>query len=128
VEEQNKIRFEMFKLVALDVVLLLIFAASFLPTHLKLMATTYLPTVLIVNVVLLRRSRKTLGTPMVSAGTVTRSGRRSLYVCSGIFFAGTLYGLLTISQGELPRMVLPLLLIPLSLAVYCLKMARPIQL
>jgi hypothetical protein len=98
---------------------------AFLPSHLKVMAVTYLPIVLISNVVLLRRNRKIVGmAAMDSAGAQTRSGKRSLYICSGMFFAGTLYGLLTISQGELPRTILPLLLVPLLLAVYCLKMAR----
>ena len=47
-----------------------------------------------------------------------------MYACSAIFFVGTLYGVLMIAQGDLPRMVSPLLLVPLSLAVYCLKTAR----
>ncbi|WP_420239027.1 hypothetical protein ACOBR2_05410 [Telmatobacter bradus] len=125
-ERRKEIRSTMFKIVAWDVALLLLFMVAFLPAHLKIAAATYLPTVLIFNVVMLRRNQKTAGTPTARAGDGARSGRSSLYICSGMFFAGTLYGLLTISQGELPRTTLPLLLVPLLLAVYCLKMARRI--
>lgn len=91
-------------------------------------------TVLISNVLFLRRKLRMLGPPTTEEGArvpplTAEEGARvprrrfSLYGSAAVFFAGTLYGLLMISQGDLPRPVLPLLLIPLFLAVYCLKVA-----
>jgi membrane protein implicated in regulation of membrane protease activity len=115
-----------FVMVIMDISLLVIFVAAFLPSHMKIMAATYLPIVLVSNVVFLRHSRKTEGTPGISANTMVRSGKSPLYICSGMFFIGAFGGLLTIIQGELPRTLLPLLLVPLLVAVYCWRMARRI--
>lgn len=76
---------------------------------------------LIFNFLFLRRK---LGKKPSTEETVRHSSRFYVYACAGIFFIGMLYGVLMISQGELPRTILPLLLVPLSLAIYCLIVAR----
>ena len=125
-EEQKRIRpTRVFLMIVFDIVLLAVFMAAFLPAHLKILAAAYLPLTLVINVAFLRSSRgKTAKAPAASGVNGARSGKSSLYMCSGIFFIGTLYGLLTIIEGELQRTFLPLLLVPLSIAIYCWRMAR----
>lgn len=123
-ERRREIRSTIFKMVAWDVALLLLFMGAFLPSHLRVMGAIFLPTVLTFNVLFLNRSRRVAETPAASGSAAANTGKSSLYVCSGVFFAGVIGGLLTIIQGELPWTTLPMLLVPLLVAVYCLKMAR----
>jgi hypothetical protein len=114
------------KLVASNTAVVLLFAVLALlsPQNINLLAAICFPALLTINLLFLRRRLRRIGAPDEEEQAVARSGQFSTYACSAIFFAGTLGGLLMIMQGELPRTVLPLLLIPLSVAIYCLRIAR----
>ncbi len=124
-ERRQEIQRTVFTAVAVDIAVILIFVVAWLnkPHDLVVFATICFPTLFIFNFLFLRRKLKRVGPPAAEQGTRS-SPRFSVYACSAIFFVGTLYGVLMIAQGDLPRMVSPLLLVPLSLAVYCLKTAR----
>jgi len=115
-----------YTMVALDtvVVLLAVLAVLINPRVLTLLASVCFPTLLVLNYLFLRRKLGRIGPPAAEERSTPYSGRFSIYACSAIFFAGTLYGLLMIMRGDLPRTVLPLLLVPLSVAIYCLRTAR----
>lgn len=122
-ERRKEIQRAMYAMMTVDAALLFLLAAISLrrPSSFMVLAVIYLPTVLISNFFFLRRKLKVVGPPTAGEDAKARPNRFSLYGCSAIFFTGTLYGVLMISQGELPRTILPLLLLPLSLAVYCLR-------
>jgi len=122
--QQNR---AVYRIVALDAVIVLFLVVGVLinPRALPLLAPVCFPILLVLNFVLLRRSARKIGPPAaVEERATPHSGRFSIYACSGIFFAGTLYGLLMVIRGDLPRTVLPFLLVPLSVAIYCLRTAR----
>jgi hypothetical protein len=126
VERRQEIQRTMYAMVAVDAALLILLLIVFLrsPSSLTILAAIYLPTVLIFNVLLLRRKLKMGGFSATKENTQIRPHAFSLYACSAIFFTGTVGGLLTISHGELPRTTLPGLLFPFLIAVYCLRLAR----
>lgn len=123
-ERRRQIRRAVYLMVAMDVVFLFIVILLSRLLDLRVLAAICFPTLLVSNFLFLRRKLRMVGQAPTKEGAVTRSHRFSVYACSAIFFVGTLYGVLMISQGELPRTILPLLLVPLSLAVYCLRTAR----
>jgi len=123
-ERRQQIQRAVYVMAALDVVVLFIVILLSRFSDLTVLAAICLPTLLIFNFLFLRRKLRTAVQDPKKEGAVTHSHMFSVYACSTIFFVGTLYGVLMILQGELPRTVLPLLLVPLSLAVYCLKTAR----
>ena len=96
------------------------------PLNIMLLAFVCLATLFIFNVLFLRRAHRKIGPPAAEDSPKLRSRSFFVYVCAAIYFLGTLYGVLMISEGELPRTMWPLLLIPLSLAIFCLKTARRI--
>lgn len=109
-----------------DVVLVLLFAviAPNRSRDLVLLSAVCFPTLLISNILFLQRRLKLGGPHREEGGTMPGKRKLNAYICSGVFFVGTLYGVLMIFQGELPWKIAPVLLVPLSLAIYCLKFAR----
>lgn len=81
------------------------------------------PLLLVLNIALIQhkvlRKGQTNG-----GGVMDRRTRISTYVFSSIFFLGTAYGLLLLLGGEIPWTISPVLLIPLLLAIYALRIAR----
>jgi predicted MFS family arabinose efflux permease len=124
VERRQQIRRAVFAMVAVDAVVVLVVVLLSRLFTVMLLAALCLPALLIFNFLFLRYKLRVVGQAPTEERAAGHSHRFSVYACSAIFFAGTLYGVLMISQGELPRTALPLLLVPLSLAVYCLRRAR----
>lgn len=124
-ERRQEIRRTIYAMIAVDGAAILVFVLALLsrPRDLPLLATICFVTLFLFNFVFLRRKLRNVGPPATEE-SVTHSRSVSVYACSVIFFVGTLYGVLMIAGGELPRTILPLLLVPLSLAVYLLKVAR----
>jgi hypothetical protein len=83
-----------------------------------------LPALLSFNYLFLRRKPKIPVMELRPEEPAPRQPAFSLYACSAIFFVGTLIGLVRFAEGELPWELLPLLLVPLSLAIYLLRVAR----
>src|SRR5579864_7909462 len=94
---------------------------------LRVLGAIGFPALLVSNFLFLRRRRKAIGTAPLEEAPLGRSRFFSAYACAAIFFFGTLYGILGISEGKLPRAVAPLLLIPLSMALYSVKTARRLR-
>ena len=113
-----------YAMIAADVAFLLVAALFSRSIDLNVLSAICLPTLLISNFLFLRLKLKTAASPSKEERAAPGPSRFSLYACSAIFFLGTLYGALLISRGELPRLILPLLLVPLLFAVYCLRTAR----
>lgn len=115
-----------YSMLAADVGVLALFVVVVLTTSIdvRLLAAVGFPILLVYNFLFLQRKLRTTEPIVSPGGNVTRSSPFSIYACSAIFFLGTLYGLLMIGQGELPRAVLPLLIVPVSISVFCLRMAR----
>jgi len=126
VERRQQIGRVVYTMAAVDtaVVFLVVALALVRPWDITLLAAVCFPSLLLVNFLFLRGKLSEIGPPATEEQTVPRSRRFCIYACAAVFFAGTLYGLLMVMQGEIPRTVLPLLLIPLSLAIYSLKTAR----
>jgi hypothetical protein len=125
-DRRNRIRLAVYAMIAADAVFLflLVLAVQNKPTYLPLAAAIYLLVVLISNSLFLRRKVRLAGPPRAEQRREGHSGSFSLYAASVIFFAGTLYGVLLFLHGDLPGKVLPILLVPFSLAVYILRTAR----
>ena len=123
---RKEIQRTLYAVVAADAVLVLLFAVISLnkPRVAVPLAPTCFLTLLASNFLFLRLKLKLIGPPDREEGTASRSGRFSLYACSAIFVIGTLYGVLMFSAGELPWTISPLLLVPLSLAIFCFRAAR----
>jgi hypothetical protein len=123
-ERRQQIQRAVYGMVAVDAaVILVVVLLSWLFT-LMLLAAVSLPALLIFNFLFLRYKLRVVGQAPTEGRAAGHSHKFSVYACSAIFFVGTLYGVLMISQEELPWTILPLLLVPLSLAVYCLRTAR----
>lgn len=120
----QQIQRAVFATVAVDVAVVLIVVLLSRSFNLMLLVAVCLPALLIFNFLFLRYKLRLVGQAPTEGRAAGRSHKFSLYACSAIFFVGTFCGVLMISQGELPRMILPLLLVPLSLAVLCLRTAR----
>ena len=125
-ERRREIERAMYAMVAADTALLFLFVVVFLrwPTNRMIVVGICFPALLILNFIFLRRKLRMVGPPTAEEGARAHPHKLSLYGCSAIFSTGTLYGLLMISQGELPWTTLPFLLVPLSVAVYCFRVAR----
>jgi hypothetical protein len=125
-DRQKQIARTVYLIVVADVIalFLLLLVVQSHPTYLPLTAATYLVVALAFNFLFLRRKLKLAGPP--DAAEQSSQGRIAkfwLYAASVIFFVGTIYGLILCLQGELPAELLPILLIPFSLAVYILRAA-----
>jgi hypothetical protein len=125
-ERHKEIQRAVYAMVAVNTALLFLLVAVFLraSSHLMIVIAVCFPALVIFNFLFLRRKLRRIGPPAEEECGVAHSGRFSTYACSAIFFAGTLGGLRMITQGELPWTTLPFLVFPLSLAIYCLKVAR----
>ncbi len=125
-EKRKIIQRTIYAMIAVDAALLVLFFTIFLwrPSSLLILAAVFLPAILIFNTLFLRRKMSSLGPASNNEGAKPRPRRFSLFACSVIFFVGTLGGLTQILHGELPLTILPFLVIPLSVAVFCLKVAR----
>jgi hypothetical protein len=125
IERHHRVQRALYTMLAADVVVVGAFTVAALtrPNAVTVLAPGCFAVLLLSNFLFLRRKLRMVGQTQPKEGTVNHSNRFSLYACSAIFFVGTLYGLLMIWHGQLPRETLPLLLVPLSLAVYCLKIA-----
>jgi hypothetical protein len=123
------IRQTIYKIVAVDAVLLCAFVSLYLypPTHSVLLLALFMPTSLIFNFLFLRHKLRAIGPSTKEEAAKARGNKTSLYRGSAIYFAGTLYGLLMFAQRQLPLTLLPALLIPLSLAIYFFRAARRIS-
>jgi len=124
-ERRKRIKRTMYEMIAVDTALLFLLLAVFFlrPSSIVILAAIYLPMVLIFNVLFLRRKMSSIGPVATEERAKPRPRRFSLFACSAIFFVGTLLGLMKILHGELPLTILPFLLVPLAVAVYCLKLA-----
>jgi len=125
-DRREAIQRTIYTIVAVDAVLLCAFVSLYLypPTHSVLLLALFMPTSLIFNFLFLRRKLRALGPPTTEDAAKARRNKFSLYRGSAIYFAGTLYGLLMFAQRQLPLTLLPVLLIPLSLAIYFFRAAR----
>ena len=123
-ERRQKIRRAVFAVVAVDTAVLLVVVFLRHLFAVMWLAAVCLPAFLIFNFLFLRHKVRVVGQAPTGARATNHSRRFSVYVCSAIFFVGALYGVLMIAEGELPRSILPLLLVPRFLAVYCLRTAR----
>jgi uncharacterized membrane protein YfcA len=123
-ERRQELQGTVYLLVAVDAVLVLIAVLLSRFVSLTVLAPVGFAILLTLDYLFLRRSLKKVDPRTAEDSTRPRSRRFYGYACSAIFFIGTLYGVLMISEGELPRRILPLLLVPLMLAVYCLITAR----
>jgi hypothetical protein len=120
-DRKKLIQRAVYSMVAIDVFFLLLVVLLSRFVNLSVVAITF--AALFIFNRLLRRKLVSSLQAAEAEDFALRSNRFSLYVVLAIFFAGSAYGALMISQGELPRTILPLLLVPLFLAVYCLKTA-----
>lgn len=126
-ERSREIKRTLYKLIVTDVSLIALFimiASTIRSSDVTVLAPVCFAVLLFSNFLFLRRNLRTIGGSAAEEGAMSRSQRFSTYVCSIVFFVGTLYGVLMIWQGDLPRAILPVLLVPLSLAIYCLRTAR----
>lgn len=125
-DRHKRIRIAMYTMVAADAVFLflLILGVQSKPAYLPFAAAIYLLVVLISNSLFIRRKLRLAGPPSAEQNGGKHPNSFSLYAASAIFFAGTLYGLLMFLHGDLPGKVVPVLLVPLSLAIYILRIAR----
>ena len=123
-QRQQQVRRTVIAMMAGDAVFLfvVIFVGQFLDP--RVLAAICVPTLLISNVLFLRRKLRAVGPVFPSDTPAPRAARFPAYACSAIFFLGTLLGVLLISQGALPWPVLPVLIVPFSLAVFFLRGAR----
>jgi len=125
-DRERKVARAVYIMVAADAVLvfLLVLVIAPVPAYLERAGAIFLPTVLIANYLFLRHSLRQVGPPETRRRSTDWAQRFWLYVGSGIFLVGALCGLLTILSRDLPKSLLPALLIPLLIALYGLKMAR----
>jgi hypothetical protein len=122
-ETRREILRAMYLMVALDFAFLLIIVLLSRSLDLIMLGAICLPTLLIFNFLFLRRKLRMTNRPDTER-VEAHSHKFSVYACSAVLFAGTVYGLITIVRGELPGAILPVLLVPLSLAVYCFRAGR----
>jgi hypothetical protein len=95
----------------------------------RLLASTLLlacglPVLLTPNYLLVRRRPGLRRPPVGQDEPGARHNPFCLYVGSALFVGGALYGLALFCTGGLPWVLLPVLLAPLSLALYLLRAAR----
>lgn len=123
-ERRQQIQRAVYAMVAVDAAVILVAVLLSRLFTLTLLAAVCLPALLLFDFLFLRYKLRVVGQAPTEGRAAGHSHKFSVYACSAIFFVGTLYGVLMISQGELPRTILPLLLVPLALAIYCLRTVR----
>ena len=95
------------------------------PSHVMILVAAYVPVALIGNIIFVRRRVATRQQSLMAVPPRLDSSRsRYSYICAGMFILGTCYGILMLVDGEIPVYVIPLLAIPISLAIYCFRSAR----
>lgn len=122
-EKHKIIRNTMFIVVAVDTSVIVTTIPLSHLIDLRWLAIIYIPVLLIFHVMLLRHRLSAIAYPSTGKDTALRFRKRSLSLGSFIYFAGTLYGLFMVLIGALPWVILPVLLVPLSVAIYCLRAA-----
>lgn len=124
-EKRQEIQRALYIAVVADAALLILFVVlvSSRPSILTPAAVICFLILLISNLLFLRHKKRVSGPRISEETSASHSHDSFLYLGSAIFFVGTLYGVVMISRGELPRTTLPALLVPLSLAIYCLRTA-----
>jgi hypothetical protein len=120
-ERRQQIRSTLYAMVVVDVAVVAAVVLLSRVFPIALLTVVFVPALLTFNFLFLRKRLKTTGQVSPEDRAAGRSHKFSVYACSAVFFLGTIYGLLMISQGQLPGTTLPVLLVPLSLAVYCLR-------
>jgi len=125
-DRERRIARTVYTMVAADTVLLMLFVlvVGTAPADLEIALGIFLPPVLIANYLLLRHRLRQIGPPEPGQRVTDWKQRFWLYLGSAIFLIGALCGLLKILVGGLPKSTLPVLLIPLFVGLYGLKMAR----
>lgn len=121
----EQIRSDLYRIAGVDFILVFLATVVLVlrPRDALAVAPVCFLLLLLSNVVLLRRKRRTSAAKSDEA-TVSRSPTLSAYFLAVFYFVGTLYGVLLILEGEIPRAVALFLLVPLLLAVHCLRTAR----
>jgi len=120
-ERGQQIRRAVYGMVGIDAAVVLIVVLLSRLVTVTLLSAVCVPALLIFNFLFVRYKLRVVGQAPAEERAASHSQRFSVYACSAIFFVGTIYGLWMISLGQLPRTILPLLLVPLSLGVYCLR-------
>jgi hypothetical protein len=120
--EQPEIRRALYSMTAIDVAALFVLVLVSRFVAVTLLSAVCVPFLLILNFLFIRNKLRAARQDSPGERMASHSNNFYVYACSVIFFLGTIYGLSMILQGEIPRAILPLLLIPLSFAIYCLRM------
>lgn len=114
-----------YAIAAANSIVVLILATLLLkkPEDARVLAPACFVTLLLANFLYLRVKMGTVDRSSIKESSMKLSHAFSSYALSIVFFVGTLYGAIMICQGQLPRAILPLLLVPLSVAILCLRTA-----
>ena len=123
-DKHRQIKRNVYTMVAINGILIIGVVALSRVLDSNLLLACGFPVLLSINYLFLRRKPKTPSSDLSAQEPPPRQSPYSLYVGSVIFFMGTLIGLATFVAGELPLSLLPVLLFPLSLAIYFLRVAR----
>ena len=125
-DRKRKVARTVYLMVAANTVLVILFVLLIapVPADLEIAGGIFLPTVLIANYLFLRHRLKQVGPPETGERGTDWTQRFWLYLGSAIFLIGALFGLFTILSGDLPKSLLPALLIPFLVGLYGLKMAH----
>lgn len=112
-----------FNIVVGDMFLLGVTIVLLYPSHTWSIFGILLPLLLSLNTYFVMRRSKTL----TSLGHPVRDRYKNsmpLYGCAVIFSLGTTYGVILILSKQLPVVMFPALLLPLSIAIYCFRKAQ----
>ncbi len=120
-ERRRQIRHAVYAVVAVDAAVISVAVLLSRSLTVTLVSGICLPVLLILNLLILRHKLRVTVKARPERLAAGRPRRFSVYACSALFLLGTTYGLLMVSHGQLPRATLALLLVPLSLGVYCLR-------
>lgn len=125
-DRRRKIQRTIFTMLAADVLLVLIFAAftSKGSRYAPLLAAACFAALVGSNFVVLHRKLRAQGPADPKGRTERASGRFWAYAGSAVFFVGSFYGILMVSQGTLPWTTLLALPVPLSVAVVFFRIGR----
>jgi len=112
-----------YTLVAINSAVMFIAAALFVAFGRLVFLLVCFPVLLTFNVICIRRMQRSIPIPYQTESTA-RSRRRWLQAASTFFVVCALYGLLLFLSGQLPLKVLPVLAVPLFMAIVFLKESR----
>ena len=128
-ERRQKARRAVYAIAVSNSIAVFILAALLLkkPEDARVLAPAGFMTLLLANFFFLRRKMITVDRNSIKESSMNLPRALSSYALSIVFFVGTLYGVIMICQRELPFVTLPLLVVPLSMAIFCLRTARRIH-